>query len=170
MKSMTGCLIIVLLGMTALSFGQNDTLWSKMGWLKGEWVGEGSGQPGPGSGWFSLKPDLDGKILVRKNHAEYPATQDRPQIIHDDIMIIYPDNNGEPNKAIYFDNESHNINYSITYLDQAICFTSEKEPNSPIFRLTYIALSQDTINVKFEMSQDGETFMTYTEGRCFRKK
>ncbi len=71
----------------------------------GEWVG--SGQPGQGGGTFSFKPDLDQKILVRKSHSEYPASANKPEIIHDDLMVVYLDNPENRNKAIYFDNEGH---------------------------------------------------------------
>lgn len=99
----------------------------------GEWVGEGSGQTGQGAGTFSFKPDLDQKILVRKSHSEFPASANKPEIIHADLMVVYPDYSGSPNKAIYFDNEGHTINYSITYSDQLIVFTSEKVPNVRVY-------------------------------------
>lgn len=142
--------------------------WDRWNWLIGEWVGEGDGQPGKGSGSFSLLPDLDKKVLVRKNHSEYPATKDKPATVHDDLMIVY---GGEPGKAIYFDNESHVINYGISSSDSSIVLTSGKMDKMPVFRLTYLLIDSNTITVKFEMSMNGgETFMTYTEGRCKRKK
>ena len=161
---------VVLLACTSIALGQQDSTWGRWNWLVGDWVGEGSGRPGEGTGWFSLHPDLDGKILIRKGHAEYPQSKDRPEIIHDDLMIVYVDPPGQPSKAIYFDNEGHVINYSVTYPDKSILFTSEKMKDAPAFRLTYTALDQDVVNVKFEMSQDGEKFLTYTEGKCRKVK
>lgn len=154
----------------SISFAQQDTAWNRWNWLIGEWVGEGSGVPGQGGGWFSLLPDLNEKILLRKNHSEYPATKDKPKIVHDDLMIVYPDNPGQAEKAIYFDNEGYTINYEITYSGSSIVFTSKKAGKSPIFRLTYVPLDEETLNVKFEMSPDGEQFHTYTEGKCRKKK
>lgn len=170
MKTTILALAILLLTSTSMSSGQQDSTWQKWNWLVGDWIGEGSGAPGQGSGWFSLQPDLDRKVLIRKNHSEYPATKDKPRIIHDDLMIVYLDNAGQPSKAIYFDNESHTINYAITYLEKSIIFTSSKAQNIPVFRLSYTSLDNETIGVKFEMSRDGETFRTYTEGKCTRKK
>jgi hypothetical protein len=89
----------------------------------------------------------------------------KPAIIHDDLMIVYLDINGSPSKAIYFDNEGHIINYQITYSDKSIVLTSDKILNVPIFRLTYSLLDIDTVNTKFEMSQDGVRFTTYIEGK-----
>ena len=79
-------------------------------------------------------------------------------------MIIYPDYSGNPAKAIYFDNEGHIINYSIMYDDKSIVFTSGWIPDVPVFRLTYSLLENETINTKFEISQDGDKFTTYIEG------
>ena len=170
MKTRTTALFILLFGITSLSLAQQDTTWQKWNWLVGDWVGEGSGAPSDGGGWFSLKPDLDGKVLTRKNHSEYPATKDKPKIVHDDLMIVYLDYAGQPGKAVYFDNEGHVIDYAISYLEKSIIFTSGKVQNMPVFRLSYTSLDKETIEVKFEMSRDGETFLTYTEGKCTRKK
>jgi dipeptidyl aminopeptidase/acylaminoacyl peptidase len=136
----------------------------------GEWVGEGSGDPGSGGGTFSFKLDLDKKILVRKSHSEYPASENKAEVIHDDLMIIYPDYSGNPSKAIYFDNEGHTINYSITYSEKSIVFTSDKIPNVPVFRLTYTSLDNEVLQTKFEISNDGKKFKTYIEGNSKRFK
>ncbi|MFI5133421.1 MAG: hypothetical protein ACHQEB_03745 [Chitinophagales bacterium] len=162
--------ISAFLGLATISFAQSTNTWDKCKWLIGDWVGEGSGQPGQGQGWFSLKEDLSGKVLVRKNHSEYPAANGKPAIIHDDLMIVYTDFSGNPSKAIYFDNEGHTINYSISYTANTITFLSDKTPNVPVFRLTYTSIDNDNVDIKFEMSQDGEKFMTYTDGKCKRKK
>lgn len=162
-------LTILLAGFFSVCFGQQDSTWNKWAWLTGEWVGEGSGTPGQGEGFFSFAFDLDKNILVRKSHSEYPATANKPGIIHDDLMIAYRDNQNNPTKAIYFDNENHIINYSITYAGQSIIFTSEKLPDIPVFRLTYAPLDKVSVNIKFEMSQDGVNFFTYLEGKSKKK-
>jgi len=113
-------LTVALFGLLTTCLAQSNSAWDKWSWLAGEWVGEGSGQPGQGGGTFSFKPSLDNKILVRESHSEYPAVGSKPKIIHNDLMIIYPDYSGNPVKAIYFDNEGHTINYSISYADKLI--------------------------------------------------
>lgn len=158
-------LTIAFFGFLTTCFGQQSISWTKWRWLIGEWVGEGSGQPGQGGGTFTFKPGLDDKILIRESHSEYPAAGNKPRVIHNDLMIIYPDFTGNPLKAIYFDNEGHTINYSITYADKSIALTSEKIPNVPVFRLTYTLLDNKMVNTKFELSQDGEKFSTYIEGK-----
>jgi hypothetical protein len=166
---MKNILFILFISISIVYPQQNDP-WEKWSWLIGTWTGEGSGKPGMGSGEFSLVPDLDKKVLIRKNHSEYPAAKDKPEIIHDDLMIVYLDDKQNPDKAIYFDNENHVINYNISYSENTITLTSIKSDEMPVFRLTNYLLDKDTVNVKFEMSQTGETFQTYTEGKCIRKK
>jgi len=147
------------------SYGQQNSNWDKWNWLMGEWKGEGSGQPGQGGGTFSFNFDLAKNIIVRKSHSEYPAKDGKPKIIHDDLMVVYFDMMGGGSKAIYFDNEGHTINYAITYDDKSIVLTSAKIPNVPVFRLTYSLPDNETINTKFEISQDSEKFVTYIEGK-----
>ena len=164
--------LILTITITTIVYAQENTNnWEKLNFLIGDWKGEGSGNPGEGEGIFSFKYDLNYKILLRKSHSEYPAAKDKPLIVHEDLMIIYLDYFGNPNRAIYFDNEGHVINYSITFPNNNdVVFTSDKIPNAPIFRLTYSKIESDLLNVKFEMSQDGENYQAYVEGRSKRQK
>lgn len=151
------------------SFGQQNFIWNKWENYIGNWIGEGSGIPGQGSGTFSFTLDLDKNVLIRKSHSEYPSTEGKVQI-HDDLMIIYLDTKKNPSKAIYFDNEGHTINYQISYTDKAIILTSERIPNSPVCRLVYSMDDNDTCNTQFELSQDGTKFTPYIEGKSKRIK
>jgi hypothetical protein len=163
-------LILVLIVLSFNSFAQEKSPWAAWSWLIGEWKGDGSGQPGQGGGTFSFQPDLDGKILIRKSKTDFPASGNRPAFNHEDLMIVSLDYSGAATKAVYFDNEGHTINYSITYSASSIVLVSEKIPNVPIFRLTYTLLEDQKVNIKFEMSQDGEKFMTYLEGKSVKVK
>jgi hypothetical protein len=166
MNRMIVVLGIALLTGISVTLGQQDSTWESWDWLVGDWVGEGSGAPGEAAGWFSVHPLLDRRILMRKGHAEYPESTGKPRVIHDDLLIIYADPAGQPSKAIYFDNEGHVINYSISYPGKSIVLTSDRVENIPVFRLTYSVLDSDGVKVKFEMSKDGERFITYTDGKC----
>lgn len=164
-------IVIVILIAATVSLAQENKSWEKLNYLIGNWKGEGGGKPGEGEGTFSFQLDLDKKILVRKSHSEYPAAQNKPEVIHDDLMVVHLNYSGNPEKAIYFDNEGHVINYSITFPNNSdIVFTSDKIPNVPIFRLTYSKIDENLVNVKFEMSQDGTNFMRYVEGKSKRIK
>ena len=80
-------------------------------------------------------------------------------------MIVYSNNPGDPEKAIYFDNEGHTINYTITYADKSIVFTSERISYFPVFRLIYVQLNNESVDTNFEFSQDGVKFSPYVEGK-----
>src|SRR5260370_9006491 len=64
--------------------------WAPLGFLIGEWTGEGGGQPGQGSGGFFFLPGLDKKILVCKKRPPYPPPQDHPAVPHTAPIILYP--------------------------------------------------------------------------------
>ena len=159
---------MMVVAFVTTSFAQKNSSWDKWDWLIGSWKGEGSGNPGQGSGKFSFSYDLNNKILVRKAHSEYTG-RDNSRVVHDDLLIIYPDFGGNPSKAIYFDGEGHVINYSISYNDKSIVLLSEKIEHVPTFRLTYTQFDGKTSNVKFEMSQDGTNFKTYVEGKSVKE-
>lgn len=151
------------------SAGQAGGQFEKWNWLIGSWDGEGSGKPGSGSGTFSFSPDLNNNIVVRKSHSEYPATSSSPALVHEDLMIIYHSADGISDKAIYFDNEKHVINYYVTFEDNSIFLTGEKVEGLPVFRLIYTKLDENRVNTRFEMSQDGKSFSPYIEGISRRK-
>ena len=139
----------------------------------GDWVGDGTGKPGESKGWFTFNKDLDGNILVRKNHNVIPAANGKPEAIHDDLLIVYLDNSGALTKAIYFDNENHVINYAVSFnqTDKSLIFTSEAQPNTPRFRLTYKATDNNGLNIDFEFAPPNkpEAFSKYISGKAHRK-
>jgi hypothetical protein len=165
--------------LVAMSTGSADPTsdsdhWKPYRFLVGEWTGDGSGEPRKGSGAFSFAWDLQEKVLVRKNRAEYPATQGRPAISHEDIMIIYRAENEGPVKAIYFDNEGHVINYTATFSpdQRTLTFLSDATPSSPRFRLSYTREENDVLRIKFEISPPGkpDAFKTYLDGTAHRRQ
>ena len=170
-------LFITAAGLLPLSIasGTQETTsgWAPLEYLLGDWVGEGGGQPGQGTGEFSFHPDLQSRILVRKSYAAYPPAKDRPAFRHDDLMVIYRESASAPPKAIYFDNEGHVINYLISASSdqKTIEFVSEMVPSSPRYRLTYIKTGSDTLTLKFEIAPPGkpDSFSTYIEANARRK-
>ena len=147
--------------------------WVSLEYLLGDWVGEDGGQPGQGTGEFSFHPGLENRILVRKSYAAYPPTKDRPAYRHDDLTVVYKESDSAPPRAIYFDNEGHVINYSITISpdQKTIEFVSDVSPSSPRFRLTYIKTGSDTLTLRFEIAPPGkpDSFSTYIEAKAKRK-
>ncbi len=149
------------------------TSFNQIKYLLGEWVGEGGGDPGQGVGGFSFNMDLQGKIMTRKNYAEYPSTKDKPAYRHDDFMVLYQENTSSPMKAIYWDNEGHVINYAIEISSdqKSIIFTSDKSANTPQFRLTYVKSDDKNIGIVFEIAPPNmpDEFSRYLEASAHRK-
>jgi hypothetical protein len=162
----------------AIAFGQqganppgpSGNTWTPLSFLLGEWIGEGGGGPGQGSGGFSFAFDLQKTIVVRKNHAEYPATKDRPAYSHSDLMIIYPQPVGNRLRAMYFDNEGHVIDYAVESSESSVQFRSEATTSSPGFRLTYKKTGADALKLQFEIAPPGkpDAFAAYIEATARR--
>lgn len=151
-----------------------DDPWKAWGFVIGDWVAESSGgKPGEASGGgFSFTRDLDGKILVRKNRADYPAADGRPAITHEDLMVVYKDDQQKRISAIYFDNEGHVIHYAAALSEdgQTLTFVSDPTPSIPRFRLTYVKQGEAAVKITFEMAPPGsEKFSPYTTGTARRK-
>jgi hypothetical protein len=142
--------------------------WAPLNFLIGEWTGEGGGGPGQGSGGFSFLPDQDGKILIRKNRAEYPAAKDRAASSHTDLMIVYKEEGESKLRAIYFDTEDHVIHYTV----EPSADGNSVEFLSKNYRLTYRKTGVDTVAIKFEISPADKPgdFRTYIEASARRGK
>ena len=141
--------------------------------LLGKWVGEGSAETGQtGSGYCSFEKGLQDKVIVRKNHAEYPATKDRPAIVHDDVMIIYPDHAKHQLRAFYTDNEGNIIHYTVTSASdgKSVVFLGDNEPGARRFRLSYATLEPGRMNITFEMAPPDkqDQFQRFMEGKLRR--
>jgi len=160
---------LVLLPIAASQQTKPGVDWKPLAWLIGDWTGSGSGAPGQGSGSFSFQPDLQGKVLLRKSFAEYPATADKPGYRHDDLMIVYPEGKGF--RAIYFDSEEHVIRYAINVSEDgsAVEFVSDGAAGAPRFRLTYHKTGETTLAGKFEIAMPDKPFATYLEWTAQKK-
>jgi acetyl esterase/lipase len=148
-----------------------DTNWKTLEFLIGKWVGEGSSEAGAGSGsgYFTFESGLRDKVLVRKNHAEYPATKDRPRVTHDDLMIVYADPVTREPRAFYTDTEGNVINYEVSVVNDGkwIVFLSEPQAAGSHYRLTYLATGPDQIALTFEIAPADQPtqFRKFIEGK-----
>src|SRR5262247_4314008 len=147
--------------------------WEAWRFLLGEWEGKGGGAPGQGAGGFTFALDLQKRILVRKNHSDYPATDKQPAFSHEDLMVIYQEAD-KPARAVYFDSEGHVIHYTVEFSpDQnAIVFLSEASPSAPQFRLTYNKAPRNSLAIKFEIAPPGAPgkFTTYLQAVVQKKE
>ena len=155
--------------MMASSMIAADTDWGPAQFLVGRWTGEGTGQPGNGSGAFSFTPELDGHILVRKSVADYPAAEGKPAILHEDLMTVYRDEASRGLLAIYFDSEGHTIRYTVSAAGAGVVFLSDGAAGQMRYRLTYMPVGKDKATVKFEVAPPGQDFATYLEGSVRRE-
>jgi hypothetical protein len=158
----------------ALAQAPEKGAWAGWEFLLGEWTTADSGgaHGAANKGSFTLAPDLGGKILVRRNHAEYPPANGRPAIVHDDLMIIYRE--GETTKALYDDNEGQVIHYLVTFSGdkKTLVFLGEKTAGKPQYRLTYQDVRPGVATVTFEIAPPDkpEQFKTYVQGTVHRKQ
>jgi hypothetical protein len=131
-------------------------------------VGEGSSETGAGSGYFTFETSLQGKALLRRNYAEYPATKDRPTYKHDDLMIIYVDTATKLLRAFYTDSEQHAI--SVSDDRKSVVFLSDAQTGAPRYRLTYTVTQPDRMSVTLEMAlaDNSDRFKKIVEGKVKR--
>jgi hypothetical protein len=145
---------------------------SALKFLEGKWVGEGSSEAGRGGGYATFEEDLQRRVIVRRNHAEYPASHDRAAYQHDDLMIIYVDPSSKGVRAFYTDNEGHVIQYgvSVSADGNTATFLADREPGAAQYRLTYVRLEDNKMTILLEArgaSQDAQ-FQKLVEGRMQR--
>jgi len=128
--------------------------WDSLRFLLGKWVGEGGGDAGQGTGSFLFEPDLQGRVLVRRNHAEYPASKERPAYVHDDLMVLFIDSATGRIRATFYDNEGHVINYGVELSEDGrkVVFLSDPATGVPRYRLIYVRTEPDRLKISFEVA------------------
>ena len=169
-------ILLNLISSIALSQDEmNIDIWSDYSFLMGEWKGINSGQPGEGISIFSFELKLDSNILYRTDHNEFNATDKNPAFNHDDILIIYKEFSDVPNKAIYFDNEGHLINYTkieFPERNKSVIFKSDVVKGLPSFKLSYFLNDDGSLKISFDISQpdNPDNFISHVEGTAVRVK
>ena len=162
--------LALLVALPAVARGAATDPWARWRFLLGEWTGTGAGDPGAGSGGSTFALELDGKILVRHNRADYPATPGHPAVAHRDLLIVYPGTCDSLFRAIYFDNEGHAIQYRVLVPAPGgrVIFDSEATEPGPRFRLTYEAQADSGLEVVFYMAPPGGELSRYVAGTLRR--
>jgi hypothetical protein len=144
--------------------------WKDWAPLIGEWEADAAG-PGGATGSFVLALELEGRVLVRKNHADYPKTSERPASRHEDLMVIYRE--GDATKAAYWDNEGHVIRYVATAdKGKSFSFVSEPAAGQPRFRLSYALTSPKALSLRFEIAPPNtpDQFKPYIQATLHRTR
>lgn len=151
--------LLAFLAAFSVLHAQTNDPWKKLDFLLGEWTGvagEKDTPLGAGQGDFSFKPELQQKIIMRRNNARYDSGAR-----HDDLMIIYLDAPNEAPRAIYFDTEGHVIRYAVTFPSpNRVVFESDGTQSGPKYRLTYWSQGA-SLNGRFEVSATSGEYKTY---------
>lgn len=143
-----------------------STTWKQLEFLMGKWTGvagEKDTPLGAGQGGFSFEAELNQKIIVRRNHAEYNSGAK-----HDDLMVIYLDGPGDAPHAIYFDTEGHVIRYNLTFPSaDKVVFESDASQPGPRYRLSYWR-DAELLDGKFEVAPPGADYKVYMSWKSKR--
>ena len=145
---------------------QTSNSWKDFDFLLGEWTWSGGGHPGQATaGRSTFQPDLNGTVLKRTVHLEYPASQQRAAFSHDDLLYVYRDPADGNLRAIFFDNENHVIRYAVTVSQDSVTFLSDAAPSGTRARMTYTRVGPDSVTEKFELAPPGkpDEFTKYVE-------
>jgi len=147
--------------------------WARLNFLVGEWEGTGGGAPGAAIGGTTFAFDLDKNILARKNWAKYPPKPgEKTGLSHEDLLFIFPLPGESSMRAIYFDNESHVINYTVSFPQKgdSVIFESDPAQKGPRFRMTYELNADKTLKNVFFIAPPGQEFKPYVEGLLKKKR
>jgi hypothetical protein len=128
-----------------------------LAFLIGEWeAGTNTGPHGQGSGRYEFEFDLQEKVIIRHNHAEYPAAATSPALLHDDLMVIYIAQDATV-QAQYYDSEGHVIHYvaKVSAPGEA-SFVSDVIAGTPRYGLTYKLRGAGILEGKFEVAPPGQ--------------
>ena len=134
--------------------------WKGLEFLLGKWTGIAGDKDTPsgaGEGAFSFEPQLNGRIIVRRNLSEYQSGAR-----HDDLMVIYLDSPHDTPRAIYFDSEGHVIRYALRFpASNAVVFESDGAQPGPRYRLSYAMEQEGALAGKFEVAPPGSDYRAY---------
>ncbi len=134
--------------------------------LIGEWAAPDPGQGPNKGGTSSIQPDLQTKILLRRDHVVL-----REGGTMDLMMPIYID--GGKLCADFYDSEGHAIHYAAAEIvpHHRISFVSEGPDVAPAFRLTYELIAKDELAINFEIAPPGASriFKTFSSGHVKRR-
>jgi hypothetical protein len=166
------CAVLLLVIASTYPFAQapSPPAWGPLEKLLGTWVAESGAGGSPGMaerGGETWVRDLNGRVLVRRDYSEYPATATRPAHRHEGLMVIAETPEGF--EAHSFDNEGHVIDYALVASDTAIVLTSRAVAAQPQFRLTYRPTARG-YDVVFEIATPDRpgVFKPYVTGSLHR--
>jgi len=111
--------------------------------------------PAEASGGFAFESRLQGRVIVRTNHADYPAAGGRPASRHEDLMVVHASEEGDVG-ADYYDSEGHVIRYTAETGPGRLTLTSAASERGPRFRLSYALDASGALSGRFEIAAPGK--------------
>jgi len=159
--------VMLDLSFSTIAQADQDGPWQALNFLEGTWAAnaQGGSAGAQSRGLYAFEYQLKHHVLSRVSKSPVsckgPATFDCE---HSDLLYIYQDADGQPLKAIYFDNEGHVIHYNVSTPDATtVIFLSDASGNGPQFRLMYQRKNL-TMFGKFQMRMPGqEEWKSYLE-------
>ncbi len=144
----------------------------KLDFLMGDWISPMSGEPGKGvAGSCTFSFDLDKLVIVRKSRAEFaPKPGEEKGLVHDDLLIIFQEQEEFFPRAIYFDNEGHTLHYSVSFPVKGPGAVFETDPTrpGPRFRLVYSTDHNGDFWSDFQVAVPGGEFQSHVKGKLLR--
>jgi hypothetical protein len=172
-KSLCVAALVFLLCPISRPQQATDTTWDSWKFLLGEWEEQAGGKPGQGTGIFSFAFDLQGKVLIRKNHSDYPATKERAGYSRDDLMVVYVDPETKHKRAFWADSDGHVVNYDVSVSPdgKSIVFVGDVLPAAPRYRFAYSQIQPNKIAISFEVAPPGHPgrFEKYIDATAVKK-
>ncbi len=140
--------------------------------LVGTW-GNGDGKVadtgGTSTGTSTISSEVDGSVLLRRDHTDLFGTDGRPAGSFEQLMVIYPEDGTL--HADYSDG-THIIHYTsaIVVPDRSVVFTTATLANAPTFRLSYEKTNATTLAIRFEIEPPGQTAFHLIASGTLQKK
>ncbi len=148
---------LALLSAASLCAQPDNPALKLLAFLEGTWEAktQGGSASAVSDGTYTFRKELSGHILARHSSAAGCKGPADFNCDHHDLLYVYPD--GPALKAIYFDNEGHVIQYTVsTPAPNSAIFLSDPSIPGPQFRLTY-QLNGAVMSGKFQIRMPGQT-------------
>jgi hypothetical protein len=140
---------VVVLACAAAARAQAPRGLDALAFLIGDW--DAVETPPGESGAFVFSMAVQDHAIVRTNYAKYDARDGRPASRHDDLMLIFVEDNAL--RADYVDSEQHVIRYVIEPRGpREAVFVSEPRAGAPRYRLTYTLGADGILGGRFEIA------------------
>jgi hypothetical protein len=138
--------------------------------LLGRWTSDADPKMPGVTGGFSFERDVGGRVLVRRNHADYPAQKDRPAFHHEDLTVVFAESGKV--RADYFDNEGHVIHYTVETGPSRIVCVGDVVAGAARYRFTYQWSRPGQVEILFEIAPPNapDAFKPYIRASAHREE